>query len=93
MGEKLTPFNPVDLLQGEDEIAEFLSEAYLDDDPNVFIIALGHVAKHKGISTLAKETGLNRESLYKTFSGKVQPKWDTVHRLLRALKVRLAVAG
>ena len=31
MGEKLTPFNPVDLLQGEDEIAEFLSEAYLDD--------------------------------------------------------------
>ena len=93
MGEKLTPFNPVDFLQGEDEIAEFLSEAYLDDDPNVFIIALGHVAKHKGISTLAKETGLNRESLYKTFSGKVQPKWDTIHRLLRALKVRLAVAG
>ena len=93
MGEKLTPFNPVDLLQGEDEIAEFLSEAYLDDDPNVFIIALGHVAKHRGISTLAKETGLNRESLYKTFSGKVQPKWDTVHRLLRALKVKLAVAG
>ncbi len=93
MGEKLTPLNPVDLLQGEDEIAEFLSEAYLDDDPNVFIIALGHVARHKGMSTLAKETGLNRESLYKTFSGKVQPKWDTVHRLLRALKVRLAVAG
>ena len=93
MGEKLTPFNPVDLLHGEDEIADFLSEAYLDDDPAVFIIALGHVAKHKGISNLAKETGLNRESLYKTFSGKVQPKWDTVHRLLRALKVRLAVAG
>ena len=93
MGEKLTPFNPVDLLQGEDEIAEFLSEAYLDEDPNVFIIALGHVAKHKGIGKLAHETGLNRESLYKTFSGNVQPKWDTVHRLLRALKVRLAIAG
>ncbi|WP_067517573.1 addiction module antidote protein [Endozoicomonas ascidiicola] len=93
MGEKLTPFNPVELLQGEDEIAEFLSEAYLDEDPNVFIIALGHVAKYKGISNLAKETGLNRESLYKTFSGTVQPKWDTIHRLLRALKVRLAVAS
>ena len=68
MGEKLTPFNPVNFLRGEDEIAEFLSEAYLDDDPNVFIIALGHVAKHRGMSNLAKETGLNRESLYKTFS-------------------------
>ncbi len=93
MGEKLSAFNPVDFLQGEDEIAEYLTEAYLDEDPSVFVIALGHVAKHKGISTLAKETGLNRESLYKTFSGKVQPKWDTIHRLLRALKVRLAIAG
>ncbi len=93
MVEKLTPLNPVDLLQGDDEIAEFLSDAYMDDDPNVFIIALGNVAKHKGIGNLAKETGLNRESLYKTFSGGVQPKWDTVHRLLRALKVKLAVAG
>lgn len=93
MGEKLTSFNPADFLQGEDEIAEYLTEAYLDEDPNVFIIALGHVARNKGISALAKETGLNRESLYKTFSGKIQPKWDTIHRLLHALKVRLAVAG
>ena len=68
MGEKLTPFNPVNFLRGEDEIAEFLSEAYLDDDLSVFIIALGHVTKHRGMSNLAKETGLNRESLYKTFS-------------------------
>ena len=44
MGEKLTSFNPADFLQGEDEIAEYLTEAYLDEDPNVFIIALGHVA-------------------------------------------------
>ena len=93
MNEILSPFNPIDLLQGEDEIAEFLSEAYLDEDPNVFIIALGHVAKYKGIGDLAKKTGLNRESLYKTFSGKVQPKWDTIHRLLRALQLRLAITG
>ena len=86
---RLETFNPVDFLQGEDEIAEYLAEAYLDEDPNVFIIALGHVAKHKGISALAQETGLNRESLYKTFSGKVQPRWDTIHRLMRALNVQL----
>lgn len=93
MSEKLTAFNPVDFLQGEEEIAEYLTEAYLDEDPNVFIVALGHVAKYKGISSLAKETGLNRESLYKTFNGKVQPRWDTIHRLMRALNVRLAVVG
>ena len=92
MGEKLSAFNPVEFMQDDDEIAEYLTEAYLDEDPNVFIVALGHVAKHKGLSNLAKETGLNRESLYKTFSGNVQPKWDTIHRLLHALNVRLAVA-
>lgn len=93
MGEKLTPFNPVDLLHSDEEIAEFLAEAYLDEDPNVFILALGHVAKHVGMSKIAAETGLNRESLYKTFNGTVQPKWDTIHRLMRAMNVRLAIAS
>lgn len=91
MGEKLSAFNPVEFMQDDEEIAEYLTEAYLDEDPNVFIVALGHVAKHKGLTTLARETGLNRESLYKTFSGNVQPRWDTIHRLLRALNVRLAL--
>jgi probable addiction module antidote protein len=43
--------------------------------------------------SLAEDTGLKRESLYKTFNGKVQPKWDTVHRLLKAMKVKLAIAA
>jgi len=93
MNIKTTPFNPVDYLQGDAEIADYLTAAYQDDDPAVFIVALGHVARHKGIAQLARETGLNRESLYKTFNGKVQPKWDTVHRLLKAMKVELAIAA
>ena len=51
MGEKLSAFNPVEFMQDDDEIAEYLTEAYLDEDPNVFIVALGHVTKHKGLST------------------------------------------
>jgi len=92
MNIKATPFNPINILKSEDEISEYLTEAYRDEDPAVFIVALGHVARHRGITKLAKETGLNRESLYKTFNGKVQPKWDTVHRLLKAMKVDLAIA-
>lgn len=92
MGLKLTPLNPVDMLR-DDEIASFLTEAYQDDDPAVFIIALGDVVKHRGVAELARQTGLNRESLYKAFNGKVQPRWDTVHRLLKALGVKLAVAA
>lgn len=93
MSNKTTPFNPMDFLKTDDEIAAYLTEAYRDDDPAVFIVALGHVAKHKGIAQLAEDTGLNRESLYKTFNGRVQPKWDTVHRLLKAMKVELAIAA
>jgi probable addiction module antidote protein len=87
------PFNPITSLKSDDEISEYLTEAYRDEDPAVFIVALGHVARHRGIAKLAEETGLNRESLYKTFNGKVQPKWDTVHRLLKAMKVELAIAA
>lgn len=86
-------FNPVDFLESDEEIAAYLVEAYQDDDPNVFIIALGHVVKHKGLAEIAEAAGLNRESLYKTFNGKVKPKWDTVHRLLKAMHIDLAVAA
>ena len=92
MNIKTTPFN-IAFLKSDDEISEYLTEAYRDEDPAVFIVALGHVARHRGIARLAEETGLNRESLYKTFNGKVQPKWDTVHRLLKAMKVELAIAA
>ena len=61
----------------------------MDDDPDMFIIALGHVAKAKGVTQLAKDTGLNRESLYKTLSGKTQPKWDTIQRIMKALNIKI----
>ncbi|WP_422412079.1 MULTISPECIES: addiction module antidote protein [unclassified Endozoicomonas] len=59
----------------DEDIPWFLTEASLDNDPAVFITALGHVVRHKGIAQLAEQTGLNRESLHKTFNGKVQPRW------------------
>ena len=93
MSKKTTPFNPMDFLKSDAEIADYLIKAYQDDDPAVFIVALGHVARRRGLAQLAEDTGLNRESLYKTFNGKVQPKWDTVHRLLKAMKVDLAIAA
>ena len=86
-------FNPTEMLQSDEEIAAFLAEAYADDDPATFVTALGDVVKLKGVAKMAEETGLNRESLYKAFSGQAQPKWDTVHRLLKAIGVRLEVAA
>ena len=86
---ELKPYNPVEFLQNEEEIISYLNDAYSDDDPNVFLVALGHIAKAKGMGNLAKVTGLNRESLYKALSGDTQPRWDTVQRVMKGLKINL----
>ncbi|MDR9433547.1 MAG: putative addiction module antidote protein [Spiribacter sp.] len=90
---KLTEYNPFDHLLGENELAQYLTDAYEDDDPAVFVVALGHAIKHKGVAQIAEAAGLNRESLYKVINGQVQPKWDTIHRLMHALGVHLSVAA
>ena len=84
-----SPDNPVNFFQSDSEIALYLSDAFMDDDPNSFVVALGHVAKAKGIAKLARDTGLNRESLYKALSGKTQPRWDTVQRIIKALNMNV----
>ena len=61
----------------------------MDDDPEVFVIALGHVAKARGVANVAEVTGLNRESLYKVFSGKAKPQWATIQAVMKALKINI----
>ncbi|HEY9017138.1 addiction module antidote protein [Thiomicrospira sp.] len=91
---KLTEFNPLDdLLTTPQEVADYLNDAYHDEDPAVFVVALGHVAKKHGMSKISELTGLSRESLYKAFNGKVQPKWDTIFKVMRALNIDLKVAA
>ena len=93
MTVKTKLFNPFDYLETQEEINEYLSECFKEDDPQLFINALGHLARHHGMTNVARESGLNRESLYKVFNGKTQPKWDTIHRLMKVLHVSLTVAA
>ncbi|MGR6831048.1 addiction module antidote protein [Aliivibrio wodanis] len=89
---KTTPFNPFDYLETQDEINIFLRECLEDNDPNVFVSALGHLVKKHGVTDVAKVTGLSRESLYKTFNGNTQPKWSTIFKVTNAIGLHLAVA-
>ncbi len=92
MAEKLTEFNPFEFMDTQEEINEFLMECYQDEDPNTFVTALGQLVKLHGVTSVAEKSGLNRESMYKTFNGKTQPKWDTVVRVLKTLHVNLSFA-
>jgi probable addiction module antidote protein len=72
-------------------IAEYLTAASEDPNPDVFLLAIADVAKAKGMSQIARDAGLGRESLYKALSAGAHPRFETVTSVLRALGVKLAV--
>ena len=87
--KKLKPFDAADYLDNEIVIAEYLNAALEDENPDVFLVAISDVAKARGMSKLARDAGLGRESLYKALSPGAKPRYDTVLKLLRALGVEL----
>ncbi len=87
----LAPFDASDYLDNEETIAEYLTAALENPDPDAFLIAVRDVAKARGIAKVAADAGLGRESLYKALRPGAQPRFDTVRRLLEALGVRLDV--
>jgi len=89
MNIKLQEYNPADLLKSEEDIIAYLKDAYDDDDPATFVIALGDVVKMRGIGYVARETGLNQEILHKTLSGKTRPQWDTIQRVMKSLDIHI----
>ena len=74
-------------------IAEYLSQVLEDGDMNELLSAIGNIAKAKGMTQVAKETGLGRESLYKTFSKGSQPKFNTVMKIVNSFGVKLKVSA
>ena len=76
-------------LDSKEVIAEYLSQVLEDGDIDELLQAIGHIAKAKGMTQIAKDTGLGRESLYKTFAKGSKPKFDTVLKVLNSLDIKL----
>jgi probable addiction module antidote protein len=74
-------------------VAEFLSAALEEGDPDLFLAAIGNVAKARGMSAIAESTGLGLESLYKAFAPGAKPRYDTVLKVLQSLGVKLNVTA
>jgi probable addiction module antidote protein len=92
MALKTTQYNPFDYLETREEINEYLNDAFQDEDPRLFIVALGYLAKKQGMTKVAKKAGLNRESLYKALSENGNPKFTTISKVSKALGCKLAIA-
>jgi probable addiction module antidote protein len=87
---KYAHFDAADYLDDEETIAEYLTAALEDQNPDVFLAAVRDIARAKGMTQLAKDAGLGRESLYKALTPGAKPRYDTMLKLLHALGIKLS---
>jgi probable addiction module antidote protein len=88
---KTSPFDPAEYLDDENVIVAYLNEVLAEGDPSAAIAAHGTVARARGMASLARSTGLGRESLYKALSGDGNPSFRTVLSVAAALGYRFNV--
>jgi probable addiction module antidote protein len=84
-------FDAAAYLDNDEVMTEYLSAAASDPNPDVFVAALGDVARARGMAQIAKDAQLGRESLYKALSIGAHPRFETIHAVLHALGVKFVV--
>ena len=86
-----TPYDVAEHLRTPEEMAAYLEASLEEADGDAAFVAkaLGDIARAKGMSQVARDAGLSRESLYKALSGERSPGFDTVLKVVRALGLRL----
>ena len=90
---KTRPFDMANHLGSEEEITEYLRQVLEDNDPAELAGALGDIARARGMTQLARDTGLSRESLYKSLSGERAPSSETLFKVMQALGFKLTLAS
>ena len=86
---KTKPFDPAELLATPRAMATYMSDALETGDPAFIADALGVIARAKGMSEMARQTGVTRESLYRALSAEGNPEFATVLKVMRALGLNL----
>ena len=85
------PFDAAQYLDSDEAVAAYITEALSTFNANTISRAIGAAAKARGMTEIARQTGLSRESLYKALSGDGHPQFETVNLVLKALGLRLRV--
>jgi probable addiction module antidote protein len=86
---KTLPYDAAEYLENPEDMAAYLEAALEDGEPAIVVKALGTIARARGMSQIARETGLGRESLYKALSSEGNPEFATVLKVVRALGLKL----
>lgn len=86
-------WDAAEFLTSEEDVVAYLSAALEEDDPALTAAALGTIARARGMSQLAKDTGITRDGLYKALSPDGNPSFGTVQKVVKALGLKLDVAA
>ena len=88
-----TIWDPATHLGNAEDVAAYLEAALQDGDPQLVAAALGDIARAKGMSQVARDAGLGRESLYKSLSSSGNPELATILKVITALGLELHVTA
>lgn len=87
----MSPFDITQYLDSEEAIAEYLTQVLEEGDTDELIRAIGHITKARGMSQIAQDSDLGRESLYKTFSPGSKPRFDTITKVVKSLGLYIQI--
>ena len=90
--KRAAAYDATEFLETDEEIVAYLNAALEDGDPALLSAALGDIARARGMTQLAKDTGITRDGLYKALSPTGNPSFSTVQKVVNALGYRLDVA-
>ena len=95
MQTKTAPYDVAEFLETPEEMAAYLEACIeeADGDASFIAKALGDIARAKGMTQIAREAGLSRESLYKALSGDRSPSFDTILKVISALGLKLTASA
>jgi probable addiction module antidote protein len=85
-------WDTAEFLTSDEDIVAYLNAALEDGDQALVTAALGNIARAKGMTQLAKDTGITRDGLYKALSPDGNPSFSTVQKVVKALGLKLDVA-
>ena len=83
------PWDPAEHMETDEDMAAYLNVALEDGDLSLIMATLGDIARARRMAMVAQQTGLGRESLYKSLSANGNPEFATVLKVVRALGLRL----
>ena len=87
----LPDFDPAQYLKDDEDIAAYLTAILEENDASLLSAALGDIARARGMSEIAKSSGITREALYKALRPNAQPRFETIAKVCNALGVKLCV--